>query len=108
VSTTVDTDSGKGNDDEPSEVNLVRIALIGTVIDKLGEQNNAFLRTLETVPEIDANCFAVEGVRLTSFMRVIANIGSDGQRLSLGKYTLDDKAEAFNGNTLPTSCDHSW
>jgi DNA helicase HerA-like ATPase len=98
MNTTADTESRKG-DEEPSEVNLVRIALIGTVIDKLGEQNNAFLRTLETVPEIDANCFAVEGVRLTNFMRVIANIGSDEQRLSLGKYTLDDKAEAFlNGN----------
>lgn len=83
------------------EINLIRIALIGTVLDRLGEASNVFLRTLETVPEIDANCFAVEGERLTSFMRVIANIGDDSQRLSLGKYTLDDKAEAYlNGNKL--------
>lgn len=82
-----------------SEVNLVRIALIGTVIDKVGKQTNVFVRTLETVPEIEANCFAVEGTRLTNFMRVIANIGSDEQRLSLGRYTLDDKADAYlNGN----------
>jgi len=86
--------------EQPSdEVNLVRITLIGTMADKVGEATNVFLRTLETVPEIDANCFAVEGARLTAFMRVVANIGSDGQRLSLGTYTLDDKAEAFlNGN----------
>jgi hypothetical protein len=83
----------------PGELNLVRITLIGTMVDKLGSQANVFLRTLETVPEIDANCFAVEGVALTNFMRVIANISSDGERLSLGHYTLDDKAEAFlNGN----------
>ena len=83
----------------PDELNLVRITLIGTMVDKLGTDSNVFLRTLETVPEIDANCFAVEGNVLTDFMRVIANIASDGERLSLGHYTLDDKAEAFlNGN----------
>ena len=82
-----------------TEVNLVRIALIGTFVDKQGIRENVFLRTLETVPEIDANCFAVEGVRLTNFMRVIANVADDGQKLSLGTYTLDDNAEAYlNGN----------
>ena len=83
----------------PTELNLVRITLIGTLVDRMGTESNVFLRTLETVPEIDANCFAVEGDSLTKFMRVIANIASDGERLSLGRYTLDDKAEAFlNGN----------
>lgn len=82
-----------------AEVNLVRITLIGTMADKRGPESNVFLRTLETVPEIDANCFAIEGETLTNFMRVVANIAADGQRLSLGHYTLDDKAEAFlNGN----------
>ena len=95
--TTADLDTTVG--DEFPEINLVRIALIGTVVDKRGEHNNIFLRTLETVPEIYANCFTVEGERLTAFMRIIANIGSDNQRLSLGTYTLDDKAEAYlNGN----------
>jgi DNA helicase HerA-like ATPase len=82
-----------------SELNLVRIALIGTMVDMLVDTPNVFLRTLETVPEIDANCFAVEGERLTDFMRVISNVSDDGERLSLGHYTMDDKAEAFlNGN----------
>jgi uncharacterized protein len=81
------------------ELNLVRITLIGTMVDKRGIDSNVFLRTLETVPEIDANCFAVEGEALTDFMRVISDISGDGERLSLGHYTLDDKAEAFlNGN----------
>jgi len=85
--------------DSQIELNLVRISLIGTMVDKLGSQSNVFLRTLETVPEIDANCFAVEGEYLTSFMRIIANVSSEGERLLLGNYTLDDSAEAFlNGN----------
>ena len=56
------------------QLNLVRISLIGTLIDKVGTKENVFRRTLETVPEIDAKCFAVEGEILTSFMRVIANV----------------------------------
>lgn len=81
------------------QLNLVRVTLIGTLIDKVGTKENVFRRTLETVPEIDAKCFAVEGDILTSFMRVIANIADEGQKLSLGHYTLDEDAEAYlNGN----------
>ena len=87
------------DDEQVAELNVVRIALIGTLMDRVGARNNVFLRTLETVPEIDANCFALEGARLTAFMRVIANISGDGQKLTLGHYTLDESADAFlNGN----------
>ena len=81
------------------EENIVRIALIGTHIDLKGTERNVFRRTLETVPEIDANCFAMEGDNLTEFMRIIANVSSDGNRLEFGTYTLDEKAIAYlNGN----------
>lgn len=86
---------------EPDEgqLNLVRATLIGTLIDRVGTKENVFRRTLETVPEIEAKCFAVEGEILTGFMRVVANVASDGQKLSLGHYTLDESAEAYlNGN----------
>ena len=81
------------------QLNLVRVSLIGTLIDKVGLKENVFRRTLETVPEIDAKCFAVEGDVLTLFMRVVANVANEGQKLSLGHYTLDEDAEAYlNGN----------
>ncbi len=83
------------------EVNLVRITLIGTLLDRDGTRANVFRRTLETVPEIDACCFALEGERLTRFMGVISEVTGGAQRLSLGAYTLDPKAEAYvNGNKL--------
>lgn len=86
---------------EPSENNLVRITLIGTLLDKVGETKNVFRRTLETVPEIEANCFSLEGETLTSFMQVISNVEIDGPKLSLGTFTLDDDAIAYlNGNKL--------
>lgn len=79
----------------------VRVTLIGTLIDRVGRESNVFRRTLETVPEIDANCFSLEARRLTDFMQVISNVDGDGPRLSLGTFTLDEDATAYlNGNKL--------
>lgn len=81
------------------EENIVRIALIGTHVDRKGIEQDVFRRTLETVPEINANCFAMEGDNLTEFMRIIANVSDDKKKLRLGTYTLDEKAVAYlNGN----------
>lgn len=85
----------------PNENNLVKITLIGTLLDRVGNNPNVFRRTLETVPEIDANCFSLESDRLTKFMQVISDVKTDGPRLSLGHFTLDDGAVAYlNGNKL--------
>ena len=85
----------------PNENNLVRITLIGTLLDRVGDDQHVFRRTLETVPEIDANCFSLEGEGLTRFMQVISDVKTDGPKLSLGHFTLDDEAVAYlNGNKL--------
>jgi DNA helicase HerA-like ATPase len=94
-------DLKNGDNDEEldlsaSEDNVVRITLIGTFFDKLLTKNNVFRRTLETVPEIDAPCFSIEGGRLTEFMKAISyQTGEQDQSLSLGTYTLDEDAIAF-------------
>ncbi|MCG3714255.1 DUF87 domain-containing protein [Aliarcobacter butzleri] len=83
------------------EENLCKITLIGTFKNREGLQNNVFRRTLETVPEIDANCFALEHDKLTNFMQVISQLSDGENSLSLGTYTLDDNAKAYiNGNKL--------
>ena len=41
--------------------NIIRVTLIGTLIDREGIKEDVFRRTLETVPEIDAECFLIEG-----------------------------------------------
>lgn len=88
-----------GINDQPLGLNLCRIALIGTFLDRDGSEKNRFRRTLETVPEIDANCFSLEGDNLTAFMRSLSSIAADGNALTLGKYTLDEHAVAYlNGN----------
>ncbi|PSJ43775.1 ATPase [Zobellella endophytica] len=88
-----------GINDHAPELNLCRISLIGTMLDRDGEKENVFRRTLESVPEIDANCFSLEGDNLTGFMRTLSSVSADGNALTLGKYTLDEHAVAYlNGN----------
>ena len=94
-------DDSLENEDNSLEENLSKITLIGTFKNKEGLQNNVFRRTLETVPEIDANCFALEHDKLTNFMQVISQLSDGENSLSLGTYTLDDNAKAYiNGNKL--------
>lgn len=80
--------------------NVMKVTLIGTHIDKVGTKPNVFKRTLETVPEINAECFVITGEKLTQFMQAISSLASGNQNpLSMGKYTLDDEAEAWlDGN----------
>lgn len=88
-------------EDDFLEENLCKITLIGTFKNKDGVQENVFRRTLETVPEIDANCFALENEKLTNFMQVISQLSDGENSLSIGNYTLDDNAKAYiNGNKL--------
>ena len=85
----------------PNENNLIKVTLIGTLLDRVGDDKNVFRRTLETVPEIEAYCFSLEKKRLTSFMQVISKVEMKGPNLSLGNFTLDEEAVAYlNGNKL--------
>lgn len=80
--------------------NVVKATLIGTHVDKEGTKTNIFKRTLESVPEINSDCYMLEGERLTSFMKAISQLAIDAKNpLTLGNYTLDEKAEAWlDGN----------
>lgn len=89
----------EGEDPLPDEQNLCKVSLIGSLLDADGLNRNVFRRTLESVPEIDANCFSLEGEYLTAFMRVISQAENEDNALILGKYTLDEHAVAYlNGN----------
>ncbi len=93
------------HDDETDDArfildDIIRITLIGTLFDKEGKASNVFHRTLETVPEVDAECFRIDGDRLSAFMKSISINTEEGiQPLSIGKYTIDEDADALlDGN----------
>jgi DNA helicase HerA-like ATPase len=89
-------EEGDAEEARIAERNTVRVTLIGTFVERDGTKSNLFRRTLESVPEIDAFCFSLEGELLTRFMRVVSHqSNSTAPRLSLGHYALDLHAEAY-------------
>lgn len=53
--------------------NILKVNLIGTLIDKHGTKENVFKRNLDTVPEIEAKCFPIVGENITNFMTTISS-----------------------------------
>ena len=88
--------------EEISSSDIVKVTLIGTLIDRLGIRSNVFKRTLESVPEIDADCYIMKDEMLTSFMSVISQEGAEAQYpLCMGSYAINDEAKAWiDGNKL--------
>jgi len=75
--------------------NILRVNLIGSFFQKHGKKENVFKRNLDTVPEIEALCFAMEGENITKFMNAISSAEDYKHPLSIGRYSIDEKALAF-------------
>lgn len=75
--------------------NIVKINLIGTLLDKHGLKENVFKRTLDTVPEIEALCFTIEGDNITKFMTTISSTEAYEIPLHIGRYSIDEQAQAY-------------
>lgn len=87
---------------EAVSMDVVKATLIGTLLDREGERRNVFKRTLESVPEIDSQCFIMADDVLTAFMGVISGADSGMEHpLCIGKYTINNGALAWlDGNKL--------
>jgi hypothetical protein len=75
--------------------NILKVNLIGTLIDQYGTKQNVFKRTLDTVPEIDAFCYTIAGENITKFMKTISSVENYAVPLSIGTYSIDENAEAL-------------
>lgn len=86
--------------EEVGSHDLVKIILVGTFIDKVGLKENVFKRTLQSVAEIDAECFTMSPETMSNFMGVISQSSSlMDNPLKIGRYVLNDTAHAFlDGN----------
>ena len=79
---------------------IVKINMIGTLLDKEGLRENVFKRTLESVPEISSEVYIMSDENLSAFMNVISSTGADGNDpLNIGTYALNKHADAYlDGN----------
>lgn len=79
----------------------VRVVLVGTFWSQRGEKVNDFKRGADTFPQIDRDCYLIEGSDLQTFMSVLADDIKEDERLTLGHFVADRDAVAIaDGNRL--------
>ncbi|HLP57678.1 MAG TPA: ATP-binding protein, partial [Candidatus Deferrimicrobium sp.] len=84
-----------------TEINRVKVLLIGTYCTQKGEISNYFTRSILTVPDIESECYTLEGKELGKFMNIISEKSKGDHALDIGHYTLDPGATAYlEGNKL--------
>lgn len=74
---------------------LVRGALIGTFRTVDGEKKNTFKRGADSFPQIDRECFVIEGGNLQRFMNILGADFPEAERLKLGTFVADRTADAI-------------
>ena len=77
--------------------NVIKVVLVGTLIEKSGTEKNLFKRTLNTVPSINAECHLLQDEKLSKFMNIISS--NSPNPLTIGKYTISEGSNAnLDGN----------
>jgi len=77
--------------------NIIKVNLVGTLVERNGTTRNTFKRTLDTVPSINADCFLLQEADLSAFMNIISS--SSENPLAIGKYTISEESNTnLDGN----------
>ena len=69
--------------------------LIGTFRTIEGEKINTFKRGADSFPQIDRDCFVMEGANLQRFMGILGAGFAEDERLKLGTFVADRSADAI-------------
>lgn len=73
----------------------LRGVMIGTFRTVDGERKNTFKRGADSFPQIDRECFVIEGGNLQRFMGLLGSGFSEDEKLKLGVFVADRSAEAI-------------
>ena len=77
----------------------LRAVLLGTYRTVEGTDHNRFKRGADSFPQIDRDCFLIEGGNLQRFMGLLGKDLDETQRLELGHFVIDRSAAAIaNGD----------
>lgn len=77
----------------------LRVVLLGTYRTVEGTAHNRFKRGADSFPQIDRECFLLEGGNLQRFMGLLGKELAEDQKLELGHFVIDRSAVAIaNGD----------
>lgn len=79
----------------PSPSDLLRVVLIGTYRTVQGDKKNVFKRGADSFPQIDRECFLIQGVNLQRLMGLLASGLKEHEKLQLGHFVIDPEAVAI-------------
>lgn len=74
---------------------LIQGVLIGTFRTVEGSKSNTFKRGADSFPQIDRDCFVIDGANLQRFMGILGAGFSEDERLKLGTFVADRSADAI-------------
>lgn len=78
-----------------SPVDHIQAFVIGTYRTVDGDKTSTFKRGADSFPQIDRECFVIEGANLQRFMGILGEGFSEEERLKLGKFVADRTADAI-------------
>lgn len=74
---------------------VLQAVLIGTFRTVDGAKANTFKRGADSFPQIDRDCFVVDGANLQRFMGILGAGFAEDERLKLGTFVADRSADAI-------------
>ncbi|MEQ1694796.1 MAG: ATP-binding protein [Hyphomicrobiaceae bacterium] len=74
---------------------LIQGVLVGTFRTVEGAKKNTFKRGADSFPQIDRECFVIEGTNLQRFMGILGAGFTEDERLKLGTFVADRTADAI-------------
>lgn len=74
---------------------VIQAVLIGTFRTVEGSKANTFKRGADSFPQIDRECFVIQGSNLQRFMGTLGAGFAEDERLKLGKFVVDRTADAI-------------
>ncbi|MCT4588872.1 MAG: ATP-binding protein [Carboxylicivirga sp.] len=79
--------------------NIVTLSAIATYKVRKGNERHFFSRSVQTIPDIDAEAYCIEKDNLERFMALLTTKAETEHALTIGKYTISEKAKAqLDGN----------
>jgi hypothetical protein len=79
----------------PQPEDVIRAVLVGTYRTVHGEKKNDFKRGADSFPQIDRECYLIEGGNLQRFMGLLGAELKEDERLQLGHFVADRTATAI-------------
>lgn len=89
-----DTDDKELLELGPRPEDVLRVVLIGTFRTVYGSRKNVFKRGADSFPQIDRECFLIQGANLQRFMGLLGADLEEKERLQLGRFVVDADATA--------------